>query len=200
LPTSSLTAQRGLWPGPCLAPLLFCRVAGAQTDARFPSQITTADGTLYKDRVKLRVYPDGILVSYQPEPYGIGYAKLELRDLPESLQKQYGYDPKAAADFEKQEAQAADQFRAQLAVQDSLVRYRELAELHQMLAGSDAASYSVSLDANGKVQAQGFTGTPPSMTVTNVSMPSYVAFPVRNGLVTDYVPQQVPSSTVVVNK
>jgi hypothetical protein len=154
----------------------------------------------YRDTVKVRVYPDGILVSYQPEPYGIGYAKLKFRDLPESLQKQYSYDPKAAAEFEKQEAQAADQFRAQLAVQDSLVRYRELAELHQMLAGYDATSYSVSLDANGKVQAQGFTGTAPSMTVTNVSMPSFVAFPVRNGLVTDYVPQQVPSSTVIVNK
>ena len=183
-----------------LAALAFCQVVGAQTNARFPSQITTADGTLYRDTVKLKVYPDGILVSYQPEPYGIGYARLKFRDLPESLQKQYGYDPKAAAEFEKQEAQATDQFRAQLAVQDSLVRYRELAELHRYLAGCDATSYSVSLDANGKVQAQGFTGTPPSMTVTNVTIPSFVAFPVRNGLVTDYVPQQVPSSTVVVNK
>lgn len=183
-----------------LAPLLFCRVAGAQPDARFPSQITTTDGTLYRDTVKLKVYPDGILVSYQPEPYGIGLAKLKFRDLQDSLQKQYGYDPKAAAEFEKQEAQATDQWRAQLGADDSLTRYRELAVLHQSLAGWDATSYTVSLDANGKVQAQGFTGTPPSMSVTNVSMPSYVAFPVRNGLVTDYVPQQVPSSTVLVTK
>ena len=183
-----------------LAALAVCRVAGAQTDARFPSQITTTDGAVYKDTVKLKVYPDGILVSYQPEPSGIGLAKLRFRELPESLQKQYGYDSKAAAEFEKQEAQAADQLRAQLAADDSLTRYRHLAVLHQALAGWDATSYTLSLDANGKVQAQGFTGTPPSMNVTNVSMPSYVAFPFRNGLVTDYVPQQVPSSTVLVTK
>jgi hypothetical protein len=184
----------------CLAALACGYGAAAQESARFPTQITTVDGTVYRDTARIRVYPDGILVSFQPEPYGIGFAKLKFRDLPESLQKQYGYDPRAAADFEKQEAQAADQLRAQWAVQDSISRYRQLAELHQMLAGNDATSYSVSLDANGKVQAQGFTGTAPSMTVTNVSVPSFVAFPVRNGLVTDYVPQQVPPSTVVVNK
>jgi hypothetical protein len=182
------------------ATLLFCCVAGAQTDARFPSQITTVDGTLYRDTVKLKIYPDGILVSYQPEPYGFGMAKLKFQDLPEGLQKQYGYDPKAAAEFEKQEAQATEQWRVQYAASDSLARYRQLAELHQALAGWDYASYTVSLDGNGKVQAQGFTGSAPSMSVTNVSMPSYVAFPVRNGLVTDFVPQQVPSSTVVVTK
>jgi hypothetical protein len=152
----------------CLAASLFCCVASAQSDTRFPSQITTTDGTVYRDTVKLRVYPDGILVSYQPEPYGIAYAKLKFRDLPESLRKQYGYDPKAAAEFEKQEAQATDHWRAQLAATDPLVRYRDLAELHRYLAGYDATSYSVSLDANGKIQ--------------------------------DYVPQPVPSSTVVVTK
>ena len=71
------------------AALLICCVAGAQTDARFPSQITTSDGTLYKDAAKLRVDPDGILVSYQPVDRGIGLAKLKFRDLPEDLQKQY---------------------------------------------------------------------------------------------------------------
>jgi hypothetical protein len=183
-----------------LLTLAFCSVAGAQTSTGFPSEITTVDGTVYRDTAKVRVYPDGLLVSYKPEPDGIGYAKLKFRDLPESLQRQYRYDAKAAADYEKQEAQAADQFRAQLAVQDSLVRYRQLAELHRFLAGYDAVSYSVTLDANGKVQAQGSTGTAPSMTVTNVTIPSYVAFPVRNGLVTDYVPQQMPASPVVVNR
>ena len=65
------------------AALLICCVAGAETDARFPSQITTSDGRLYKDAVKLRVDPDGILVSYQPVDRGIGLAKLKFRDLPE---------------------------------------------------------------------------------------------------------------------
>ena len=77
---------RGLSLFPAM--LLICCVAGAQTDAKFPSQITTSDGTLYKDAAKLRVYPDGILVSYQPVDGGIGVVKLKFRDLPEDLQNQ----------------------------------------------------------------------------------------------------------------
>ena len=182
------------------ATLLICCVAGAQTDAKFPSQITTSDGTLYKDAAKLRVYPDGILVSYQPVDGGIGLAKLKFRDLPEDLQKQYGYDPKSAVEYEKQQTQAAEQLRSQVAVSDALAQYRAIAVLHQALAGSDAASYTVSMDGSGKISAQGVTGSAPSLSVTNVSSPTFVAWPYRNGLVTDYAPLQVPMSTVVVPK
>jgi hypothetical protein len=183
-----------------LATLLLCQGAEAQTDTRFPSQITTTDGTLYRDTVKLRVDPDGILVSYQPAPYGIGFAKLKFRNLPEELQKQYGYDAKGAAEFEKQQAQAAEQWRSQMVAADPVARYRELAELHQALAGADAVSYSVALDGNGKVTAQGVTGTAPSLSVTNVTMPAYVSVPYRNGLFTDYVPQPVPTSGILVTR
>jgi hypothetical protein len=182
------------------AALLICCVAGAQTDIRFPSQITTSDGTLYKDAAKLRVDPDGILVSYQPVERGIGLAKLKFRDLPEDLQKQYGYDPKSAAEYEKQQTQAAEQLRSQVAVSDALAQYRAIAVLHQALAGSDAASYTVSMDGSGKISAQGVTGSAPSLSVTNVSSPTFVGWPYRNGLVTDYAPLQVPTSTVVVPK
>jgi hypothetical protein len=183
-----------------LAALLMGGVAGAQTDAKFPSQITTSDGTLYKDTVKLRVDPDGILVSYQPVDEGIGLAKLKFRALPHALQEQYGYDPKSAAAFEKQEAQAAEAWRSQMALSDAWARYSALAMLHQALAGSDAVSYSVSMDSSGKLSAQGVTGTAPSLTVTNVSTPAFAAFPHGNGLVTDYVPLEVPTSSVVVTK
>ncbi len=183
-----------------LAPLLVGCVAGAQTGAKFPSQVTTSDGTLYKDAVKLRVEPDGIVVSYQPEGGGVGMAKLKFRDLPEDLQRQYGYDAKSAADFEKQAAQAAEQWRSQMVANDSWTHYYALAQLHQALAGTDAASYTISVDASGKVSAQGVTGAAPSLTVTNVSMPAFVSFPFRNGLVTDYYPLQVPTAPVVVNK
>ena len=182
------------------AALLICCVAGAQTDIRFPSQITTSDGTLYKDAAKLRVDLDGILVSYQPVDRGIGLAKLKFRDLPEDLQKQYGYDPKSAVEYEKQQTQAAEQLRSQVAVSDALAQYRAIAVLHQALAGSDAASYTVSMDGSGKISAQGVTGSAPSLSVTNVSSPTFVAWPYRNGLVTDYAPLQVPMSTVVVPK
>jgi hypothetical protein len=183
-----------------LAALLLGGAAGAQTDARFPSRVTTRDGTEYKDAVKLRVYPDGILVSYHPAAGGIGLAKLKFQELPEGLQKQYGYEPKNAAEFEKQQAQAAEQWRSEMAINDGIARYCALAELHQQLGGFDAVSYSVSMDGSGKVSAQGVNGTPPSLSVTNVSMPAFLAFPYRNGLVTDYAPVQVPTSTVVVTK
>ena len=182
------------------AALLICCVAGAQTEAKFPSQITTSDGTLYKDTVKLRVYPDGILVSYQPVDRGMGLAKLKFRDLPADQQEQFGYDQKSAAEFEKQQTQAAEQWRSQWAASDAFARYRAFAELHQSLAGSDAASYTVSMDANGKISAHGVTGSAPSLSVTNVSSPAFVAWPYRNGLFTDYAPLQVPMSTVVVPK
>ena len=182
------------------ATLLICCVAGAQTETKFPSQITTSHGKLYKDAVKLRVDPDGILVSYQPVDRGIDLAKLKFRDLPEDLQNQYGYDSKSAAEYEKQQAQAAEQWRSQAAASDALARYRAIAELHQALAGVDAASYTVSLDSGGKVTAHGVTGSAPSLSVTNASSPTFVGWPYRNGLVTDYAPLQVPTSTVVVPK
>ena len=181
-----------------LAALLFGGVAGAQTEARFPSQITTSDGTLYKDVAKQRVDPDGILVSYQPGPGGLGLAKLKFRELPEDLQKQYGYDPKSAGEFEKQQVQVTEEWRAHMAASDAYSRYRALAELHWALAGNDAVTYTLSMDGSGKLSAQGVTGTPPSQTVTNVSMPAFLAWPYRNGLVTDFAPLQVPPATVVV--
>jgi hypothetical protein len=185
-----------------VATLPLCLVAGAPRP--FPSQITTSDGTVYRDTAKLKVYPDGILVSYRPEPYGFGVAKLKFRDLPEDMQKQYGYDARAAAEFEKQTAEAAEQYRTNLTTADSLSRYRQLVELHRLIGGAEAASYSVSLDGSGKVTAQAFTGTQPSMIVTNVGtpgpmMPPYgmmpppgMVPPYGNMAAPGYAPQQAP--------
>ncbi len=166
--------------------LLLCCAAGAQAEASFPSQITTSDGTTYQQVAKVRVDPDGILVNYEPTTGGIGLAKLKFRNLPEDLQKQYGYDPKAAADYEKAEAQATEQWRSQEAASDAIARYRTLAELHQALAGNDMGSYTVSLDSNGKVSAQGVTSTPPPVSVPESGPPAPVSFAYPNPLV--YLP------------
>lgn len=90
--------------------------------------------------------------------------------------------------------------RAQAAASEAIQRYRDLAELHWALAGNDAVSYSLSMDASGKITAHGVTGTAPSLSVTNVSTPGIVAWPHRNGLVTDYAPVQVAPSTVAMTK
>jgi len=151
------------------AALCLCAVAGTQTDNSLPTQITTRDGKTYNAVVKQRVEPDGILVSYEPAPGGFGMAKLKFRDLPDDVQKKYGYDEKKAADFETQQVQATGQcIQTWTAEKNSLVLYRDLAELHRSLAGEEAASYAVALETNGAVSAQGFTRTAPSETVTNV--------------------------------
>jgi hypothetical protein len=180
-----------------LAALLLGGAAGAQTDARFPSRVTTRDGTEYKDAVKLRVYPDGILVSYHPAAGGIGLAKLKFQELPEGLQKQYGYDPKNAAEFEKQQAQATDQWRSQMAASDTIAQFRALAELQQAWAGNGPLTYSVSLDANGKLSAQGVAETPPPVSAPEVSPPPPVGFSYPNPQFIGYLPLQGPTSAPV---
>ncbi|HVM47514.1 MAG TPA: hypothetical protein VMU04_05770 [Candidatus Acidoferrum sp.] len=176
-----------------LPALLFCGIATAQTNAEFPSRIRTSDGKVYLDTVKLNVYPDGILVSFRPAPGGVGLARLKFKDLPEQLQKQYGYDPKAAADFEKQEAQAAAEWREKAAAGDPVARYRRLAELHQVLGGYQPSSYAVSLDPDGKVSAQAFTGTQPSMMVPNAGPPGYLNAPYGNAPAPESAPPPGPT-------
>ncbi|HMD54776.1 MAG TPA: hypothetical protein VKJ65_09530, partial [Phycisphaerae bacterium] len=45
----------------------------------------------------------GLLVEFQPNAGGTGLAKLKFAKLPESLQKQFGYDPRKAADYEHEQ-------------------------------------------------------------------------------------------------
>lgn len=177
-----------------LAVLLSCATAGAVS---FPSQITTRDGRVYNETSKLRVDPDGILVSYQPESRGFGLAKLKFADLPDDLQKQYNYDPKAAADFEKQQADANREWRSQATANDVFAHYQALAELNRSLAGDGAVTYSISIDGGGKVSVNGTTGNPHSITVTNVSIPTFLSVPYTHGYQTDYVPMPAPMSQVV---
>jgi hypothetical protein len=68
-----------------------------------PSQITTTDGRTYREVKLLQVLPDGLLVQYLPDSGGMGLARLKFTKLPESFQKQFGYDPRKASDFEKAE-------------------------------------------------------------------------------------------------
>ncbi|HWI55790.1 MAG TPA: hypothetical protein VNZ22_01085 [Bacillota bacterium] len=137
----------------------FGLTAEAQTASRSnPTQITTTDGRVYNQATILRSDPDGLLVSYQPEQPGIGLAKVKFQQLPESLRNQYGYNAEQAAKFEAQQAQATAQWQSQFAAGDSIRQLRNLPELHRSLAGDVLSSYSLTLDSNGKVQTQGFTG------------------------------------------
>jgi hypothetical protein len=122
-----------------------------------PERIVTNDGRVYDQAVIERAEPDGLVIRYQPVDSGVGMAKLKFRNLPESTQTRYGYEAKTASAFEADRDQATTQWRVQALATDSIRQYRNLAELHRSLAGDAFVSYSLALDASGKVQVQGMT-------------------------------------------
>src|SRR5947209_7927392 len=79
-------------------------VAYIQPTLNASTDITTVDGRTFRNAEVLRSDPDGIVISYQPEKRGIGMAKLNFRNLPDSLRNQYGYDPGKASAFENDNA------------------------------------------------------------------------------------------------
>lgn len=90
--------------------MAFGGLAGPQPDpglARLsnslPSPIITTDGTIYNAPKLSRIEPDGLLVEFRPASGGVGLAKLKFALLPESLQKQFGYDPGKASTFEHEQ-------------------------------------------------------------------------------------------------
>ena len=191
--------------------LVTCLAAAAQNNTRLPSDITTSDGRSYHGVAPqpVAVYPDGIVVNYQPQaggqpvPGAIGRAKLKFRNLPEDVQRAYSYDAKAAADYEAQQAQANGQWlQMQGAAELGFIRYRNLAELNRSLADDSDASYSVAVDSAGKVTAQGYARPVPSQVITSVSLPSPTVLPPQNPLFNwpQFVPVQSGANTVVVTK
>ena len=192
--------------------LLFtCMATTAQTTTKLPSQITTLDGKTYQGVAgqAVAVYPDGIVIEYQPTaggqpvPGGLAVAKLRFRNLADEVQKLYPYDAKAAADYQTQQAQATSLWvQAERTEERAIIRYRNLAELHRCLAGDADASYSVALESNGKVSAQGYARPVPAQTITNVSIPPTVNLPPHNPLFNwpQYVPVETVPGPVVVTK
>ena len=78
-------------------------LAGPQPTNSLPAKITTTDGVTYNNPKLTRVEPDGLLVEFSPATGGTGIARLKFAKLPESLQKQFGYDPGKAAEYEQQQ-------------------------------------------------------------------------------------------------
>jgi hypothetical protein len=146
--------------------LAICAVAATQTDASLPTTITTRDGKTYSGVEMVRVDPDGILVNFQPTEGGYGFAKLKFRRLSDDLQKQYGYDEKKAADFENEQRQAAGRFVQARTTEETVVRYRNLAELNRSLLGDDATAYWIGVDTNGAVVMRSVVQNPQAQPVT----------------------------------
>ena len=58
----------------------------------------TIDGKEYKNATVSRVEADGIMLKFHG-----GISKIYFVELPQEVQKQYGYDPKAARNFQQQQ-------------------------------------------------------------------------------------------------
>jgi len=76
-------------------------------------EITTRNGTRYRNVTVQRVDPDGLTISYAPVGGGMGAAKLKFENLPDDLQQRYGYDTNKAAAYRAQQAQAMAEWRAE---------------------------------------------------------------------------------------
>ena len=112
----------------------------AQAASSGGGEIITRKGDTYKNASIQKVAPDGLVITYTPAKGGVGISKLKFVDLPDDLQRQYGYDPTNAAAFEKAERQTVGQLRAQLLAQDAKARSSRLKEeLSDALSEADAS-------------------------------------------------------------
>lgn len=119
-----MTSRQGLWPSvwgavPAAILILFAPLSGfvvwsappltrtnqiAHVSANsLPARIVTTDGQIYNSVKLLRVLPDGLLVQYLPASGGMGLARLKFTKLPPSYQKQFGYNPEKASNYEQGE-------------------------------------------------------------------------------------------------
>lgn len=65
-----------------------------------PEKTLMIDGKVVKTAHLDKVQPDGLLVSYTTVDGGLGVKLFYFESLSKSVQKQYGYDPQLAAEFE----------------------------------------------------------------------------------------------------
>lgn len=108
-----------------------------------PTTIITTDGQIYKHPKLLKVLADGLLVEYLPDSGGTGMARLKFKNLSESLQKQFGYDQKKAAAYEKDQALAMTEM-AKRQAQTEKTRTAIKNELSRAIVYVDSASPTVS--------------------------------------------------------
>ncbi len=90
---------------------------GVELDS-LPASITTLDGKIYAAPKLLRVLPDGLLIQYRMDSGGTGMTKVGFQNLPESIQRQFGFDPNKAAAFREDEARAMATYSQKLQTQE----------------------------------------------------------------------------------
>jgi len=105
----AINASRRLSPLRVITFLILCLMSAALAD-----DFKTIDGKEYKNVKVSRVEPDGVVITFSG-----GIVKIAFTELSPEDQKKYGYDSKAAADFQQQAYEAG------------LQRAREISEAQQ---------------------------------------------------------------------
>jgi hypothetical protein len=90
--------------------------------ADLPTTITTTDGQTYQGVSLIRTEPDGFLVNYEPSKNSIGMAKIKFAKLSVELQKQAGYNPDKAREFEAAVTRANNSLAQESANWDAAAR------------------------------------------------------------------------------
>jgi hypothetical protein len=88
--------------------------AANSTPAKLPATITLNSGKTYESARLVSADPSGLTIEYAPPGGGIGLAKIRFSSLPDSLARDFGYDPAKAAAFDAEQGQAMAQWRAQM--------------------------------------------------------------------------------------
>lgn len=113
---------------------IFAALACASTC--FALDITTRSGTAYRHCEVIKVEPDGIRISH-----ATGAAKISFEELPDALQRQYGYDAAKAAAYRKTIAdeKTAAEAKAALARQQAAEAIRKQASEAEIAKQKDIA-------------------------------------------------------------
>jgi len=85
------------------------------------------------------VDPGGLTISYVPEGGGIGIQRIPFEFLPDDLQKQYGYNPQKAAQYEVERKKAMAEWTAKMIADDRAYREKR-AQLEAAEAAAEAAA------------------------------------------------------------
>ncbi len=104
-----------------------------------PPTIVATNGKTYESVKLLRVEPDGLNIEFAPAGGGVGLAKIKFRDLPESLQHQFGYDPEKAKDYEMEQGKAMAVWRSDLAAAEAEAAKKRAQEAAQQQSNESPA-------------------------------------------------------------
>lgn len=117
--------------------------------------VATREGKMYFDCQVSHIYPDGVTFTHRD-----GVTKIPFSNLPENLRTEFRYDPKAEAEYQKQQAaqRKAEQERAkqqQIAMQEQLME-AQMAEASYLASASRLSQPTAAANA----QTPSWVGTP----------------------------------------